>query len=106
MLSFIPILLIVGYLAYKFGRASGPAEAVSHCDLSFLRRLTIIKGMVDNMLVECGMTSHAPETLELVVNGQIFFKGSAQELAERSIELDQLIAQLRKTHPELDQVSA
>ena len=101
MLSFIAIVVIVGYLAYKLGRANGHAEAVSHCDLSFLRRLTIVKGMVDNMLVQCGMSQHTPDTLELAVDGQVFFSGSAQELAERSIELDQLIVQVKKTHPEL-----
>lgn len=106
MLSFVAIVVIVGYLAYKLGRLNGHAEAESHCDVSFLRRLTIIKAIMDNMLLECGMSSQTPDTLELNANGQLIFRGSAAELAERSIQLDQLIVQLKRTHPELDLASS
>lgn len=101
MFWYILVTLSLIWLSFKMGRMIGHGEAVSHCDKTFMRRLVMTKAVMDNMIMQHGMSHVVPDEVSLNVDGQPVFVGTPIELAERSTNMGELIAKMRETHPHL-----
>ena len=82
-------LALAFYAGKRIGFRRGHFEAEMHCQRSFIDKLRFTKHMLDQMLRDSMV--HSPEEVELVLNGEIIVKGTLQDAAKKSVELDTLI---------------
>jgi hypothetical protein len=100
MLWNILVAVILMYLSYRAGRCVGYVDAVSHSDKNFWRMLVATKRQMDRAILKHCSSDTVPQQVLLTVNERLVFVGSPEDLAQRSIEVGELITHIEKVCPE------
>jgi hypothetical protein len=95
------ILFTLGmFLMYLMGRHVGYIDAATNSDKNFWRMLVVTKLQMDRAILKHCSSHTTPPQITLTVNDRLVFIGSPADLAQRSIEVGELIKHIEEVCPD------